>query len=193
MRISHKSTLHQRRHSGDFILKMPCTPRLSLLGDGTYAFSMKPHEATVTNKDVSQTSCQAFMPSSIHPLALVFFLLFVDANATARETKLSLWPPSSSSWSADTFTCSANSPLPRPLFLFQSFTKNFFSSYIFFFLPSSHLHQHHMAWRIMWSPRWLLPGRRKEKCVSELIFERSEFSPALNLATFDLPLTSAST
>lgn len=74
------------------------------------------------------------MPSSIHPLASkVFFPFFVDANATARETKLSLWPPSSSSWSADTFTCSAyRPPLPRPLFLFQSFTKNFFSSYIFF-------------------------------------------------------------
>lgn len=72
----------------------------------------------------------------IHPSSCLegFFPLFVDANATAGETKLSLWPPSSSSWSADTFTCSAYPPpphLPRPLFLFQSFTKNFFSFYIF--------------------------------------------------------------
>ena len=51
-----------------------------------------------------------------------------------------------------------------------SLKTSFLPFIIFFFAP--HLQQHHAAWqwparRVMWSPQWLLPGRRKGKCVSE--------------------------
>lgn len=181
MHISLKSKLHQDAQRG---LYLESAMHIWALSYGLWHVCIF-YEAALNHSD-KQRYLFNIMPGfhpSIYPFASIFF---AAANATARtETKLSLWqPPSSSSWSADAFACSLYHPLPlprpQPLFLFQSFTKNFFSSYIF---SSSHLYQHHMARRIMWSPQWLLPGRIKEKCVSKPIFERSEISPTLLWST----------
>lgn len=82
-------------------------------------------------------------------------------------------PPHSSSQSADAFACSPCHPHPSPCSQSNLSLKTSFLPFIFF--PSSHLHQHHAAcqWpgrRVMWSLHWLLPGRRKGKCVSQPIF-----------------------
>lgn len=135
------------------------------------------------------------MPSSIHlSVCLSFFLQLLMQQPEQKQSYLCDNPPPPLGQLMHLLVlCITPSPLPRPqpLFLFQSFTKNLFSSYIF---SSSHLYQHHMAQGIMWSPQWLLPGRRKEKCVSKPIFERSGISPTLLWSTphfwYDLDVAS---
>lgn len=71
----------------------------------------------------------------IHPSSSLWAFFFIAAaNAAARiGTKLALWPPPllSVCWRVCLFSMSP----PQSLFPFQSFTKNFFSSFYNFFSP----------------------------------------------------------
>lgn len=122
----------------------------------------------VTNRDISQTPHQPIhcLHTIVHLLLLSFFKFFFSiaaANAEAStETKLSLWPPQQPSpplpvcWRVCLFSMSSHHHHHRPLFPFQSLTKNFFSSFYNLPPPHTHLHQRHAAWRwpawrVMWS------------------------------------------
>lgn len=137
----------------------------------------------------------AIIHPSIHPLGSKLLFFFVAANATARtETKLSLWPPKLLLLVCWYFCLFSLLPLPQPLFLFQSFTKNFFSSYIFFPLfisaPASHGLENHVLSTV--AVAW--QEKKISVCQSSFLRgQRSEVSPTLILPTFDLPLTSGST
>lgn len=179
MHISHKSKLHQDAQRG---LYLESAMHIWALSYGLWHVCIF-YEAALNHSD-KQRYLFNIMPgfhAIIHPSIRLplFFLQLLMQQPELKQSYLcdNPPPPPLGRLMHLLVLCITPPPLPRPqpLFLFQSFTKNFFSS--------SHLYQHHMARRIMWSPQWLLPGRRKEKCVLKPIFERSEISPTLLWST----------
>lgn len=143
----------------------------------------------MTNRDISSTSCQAFMPSSIHLSLCLYFLQLLMQQPEQKQSYLcDNSPPPLGQLMHLLVLCITPSPFPRPqpLFLFQFSLKTSF-------LPISF--PPHICTSITW-PRescglhsgCCLGEEKRSVCQSP--FLRGQRSAPLS---FDLPLISGTT